>query len=115
MYVGKNPICRPSVRSACAQGDSRVIFSEFRKIQRKLPARSPCRKKPARAFSTVLKPPGSVRAAFAWEKIRPVAIFRYFAKNVYTLFNLPAFLLTKIDCIRIASGAERVTPKEGYL
>ena len=45
-----SPKCTPS---GCAQGDSRAIFSEFRKIQRKLPARSPCRKKPVRAFSTV--------------------------------------------------------------
>ena len=55
LYVGKNPFCRPSVRFACAKGDGRVIFSEFRKIQRKLPARSPCRKKPVRAFSDSLK------------------------------------------------------------
>ena len=50
-----SPKCAPSGR---AQGDSRAIFSEFRKIRRKLPARSPCRKKPVRAFSTVSKLPG---------------------------------------------------------
>ena len=56
MRVGKKslllPKCAPLGR---AQGDSRVIFSEFRKIQRKLPARSPCWKKPVRAVSNSLK------------------------------------------------------------
>ena len=40
MRVGKNPFCHASVRSACAQGDSRAIFlnfAKFRKIARTFP------------------------------------------------------------------------------
>ena len=33
MYVGKNPLCRTSVRSACAQGDGRVKFLNFAKFR----------------------------------------------------------------------------------
>ena len=58
MYVGKNPFCFAQCMALrpCAEQNSRVIFSEFRKIQRKLPARSPCRKRAARPFSTDKKP-----------------------------------------------------------